>query len=64
MIEARLDHFTAETNRLLAFLARETGELAPVLVAPGIVREQIANRFDPEAAQLCAPRSRDPLDFA
>ena len=36
-LELRLDHFAAEANRLLALLAREAGELAPVLVPPRIV---------------------------
>jgi len=64
MIEARLDYFAAETNRLLTFFSWEAGELAPVFVTSGIVREQVADRFDAEAAELGAARARDPLDLA
>jgi hypothetical protein len=61
--EAGFRHFTAETDRLIAFLAREPGELAPVFVAARIMGEEIAHCFDPEPAQLGDARARDPFHF-
>ena len=63
-VKARLDHFTTDTNRLLAFFTREAGKFAPVLVPPRVMGEQIAHRLEPKPVELGDPRSRNPLDLA
>ena len=63
-IESRLDHFAAETDWLFAFLPRKSGKLAPILVPPRIMGEQIANCFETETAQLGAARTGNPLNLA
>ena len=63
-IEARLDHFAAKANRLLAFFARKSGELPPVFMPARIMREQVAHCLEAETAQLSAARLRNPRDFA
>jgi hypothetical protein len=64
VIEPRFDYFAAETKRLLAFLSWKPGELTPVLIAPRVMRKQVADRLDPEPPQLRAARARNPIDFA
>ena len=62
--QAGFHHFAAEANRLIAFFPRKAGELAPILVTPRIVSQQIAHRLEPEATQLHHPRARNPVDLA
>jgi hypothetical protein len=62
--EPRLYDFAAKTNRLVAFFVRKSGELAPVFVTAGIMREQIARRLNPKPMQLGDARARDPVHFA
>src|SRR5947209_6850133 len=58
-----LDHLARQTNRLLAFLAREFRKLMSIFVTARIVRQQIFNRGDAKPPQREKFWPRDPIDF-
>jgi hypothetical protein len=62
-IEARLNHFTAEADGLVALLPRKPGELAPIFVTSRIMGEKVADGYNTETPQLRAARVGNPPDF-
>jgi hypothetical protein len=63
-IESRPGHLAAQTDRLLALFSWKFGKLAPILMPPRIMGEQVANCFDAETAQLGAAGTGNPINFA
>src|SRR5581483_10219576 len=58
-----LDHFSAEADGLVAFLARKIRKLLPVLVASRIMGQKILDPLNAKAPQSRDPRLGDPLQF-
>ena len=59
----RLGHFAAQTDRRIAFLAREFRKLMPIFVAPREMREQIFRRPDAKSTKCQDLRPGNPLQF-
>ncbi len=59
--QRRLRHLAANTDRRLAFLAREAGKLLPIFVPPRIMREQIAHRGNARAGATARDAGAAPI---